>query len=391
MFGWIAALRRALSGEDAPAPIVSEAQRVIEKERQLAEQVERADGLNACIVLYRRLVPGKHEQSLIAKIEKTARSFDDWHNIALSVGQKSALGELAQKRLKEIASNFEQFCRVAELEGLETAYRDMFIQKALSHAKTVAECVRLMNRLDHGSDAHKLVIVKIQSLATTADDWKELTDVLEETDPLRSVAFQKRVELSMTVDDLHDLFEDLPSNDPREQTVLNHLRSLNLPLSEWTAIREDDDKYDDFKEIAVEKEIELTTDPDELVDLLEAIADDFTDAAEKLKTKLTGMGFSIEKWRELAEGCTSQDSEIATLLWMEVVKLTATAAALIELHHDLENDGEEDQDDSVFEAIETKFIELATLSELRIVSKLSADDDFVSTVERAIQERAKAT
>jgi hypothetical protein len=390
MFG-LTTLKRLLSGEEEPPKVVmTDAQRSAEKERQMTDEVERAGDVDSCVQLYRRIPPGKHEQTLIAKIEKMARGFDQWHSIAASVGHKSALGELALKRLKELASDSRQLLQIAELSGLESSEKEALYQQAVDAVKSLDDCIRLLECLVDGTILYAKLCPKIYALATTADDWETIAESLDEGHSLQAVALQRRIELATTADELQALYGDLPVDDPKEAMVLQRYRLLDLSLSEWNLIREDDDVLEKLRDIALEREIELTTDPDDLVALLEAIAYDFTDAAETLKTKLTGMGFAIEKWRELAEGCGSQDSEVAALLWKEVVKLTTTAPELMTLHHDLVNDGEEDQDDTVFEAIETKFAQLATLGELKIASLLLDDDDFVQTIDDEIERREKA-
>ncbi len=361
-----------------------------ERERRLSEEVVSANGINACVTLYRKLPLGsKHEQTLIGKIEKVAVGYGAWQTVARSVGHQSVLGIRARLRLTELARSFDELAEVVDLPGLDDAKRDEIIQKMADVAATTEECATVLKFSAPGTSRHEALMKKVEKVANTAEEWKEVYDSLNEDDPLREVVFQKRAELATSVEDLDSLFCDLPSDDPREVVVFQKLRTLSLSASEWSDARQDDNLSDAIRDIALEKEIELTEDLDDLVSLWEEISDDYEAGGETVLRKLTQRTLASAEWRRLAESCCSSDSMLATELWKKVVEDANGTHELVDLYRELVDDG--DYEEALFEAIEEKLVKTATLSELKIVARLSPDDNLGSAAESEIERRESAS
>ncbi len=369
----------ASRAEVKPAPPLRKV--IIQTSESFADKLRDATSIEECLALYQSETEGSANETLAAsKLAKLAVDSDDWLAIFDGTAVGSPLAKQAVERLLALATSYDVAETLSDRFESDKALAEE-LQKAVAamsrYATDFSHWVKIYRLAQRQSDPEKLAFAKICELASDSSEWDEAVTDLPDGDPLYAKALEWRLGKSTTLDEFESLFDELESDSPFIAGVVEKASKCDEPCEKWIEMYAGRSDLNDFSNMLLDRAIALAKTPDHWVSLVEATDNSHDDDTKEALEAIEKVVFTEEQWAEIRDG--TQVDALENIAFIHLIRAKKTVDGALELYLDYQDNYSTDSDvlDKMFEHI----FSLATPSEVKIIARLTGDDDLRTAAE----------
>lgn len=286
----------------------------LEWEREKAEEIRKAD-LVGCVKILKALGDKPKLVGVATdRISALATSFTDYDLVLREVPFHLELARKIAERMFSSAYDREQIMRFVGLCPDDFLVKERAVGRLADSATNLddwLEIAEIASNLNPDWPIHQRIELALERLARSDDDWERIGEASVSV-RFKSKGLEMRLAGASDVGSLVKIYSKAENGSSLESLALDKIKGLNLTRGEWIDVLEDGsiDRFDVTDQIFFEKALELSDNPDDIIDL-----------------------------RDRADGFSEGD-ELKALANTKLLAKTDKLSSLVDLYGEIENDSD---------------------------------------------------
>jgi hypothetical protein len=298
-----------------------------------------------------------------------ADSVDECMALYRNTTSESSEERLVIEKIERLATSFDEWQEVAENTAADSTLGVRAYDRMSKLAKNLFEWLAVYNGVTDPA-LKEQAAQHISKIVSETGDWDALDGELTDGDELMSRLTGIRISTLATLAECEELYGAVAEDSSHAESIIRRIRECTEPLVEWVSAYENHSDADRFTDALLEGMLARVVTPSDWVSVIE-VTDAVDSDMKKVREELEKVVWSKEEWETFRKEVPSDydDEDFATL---KIMDYYTEVPELISFY--LDCCAEWDLQDETLDAMRARIVERASASEAKIIALLTDDD-----------------